>query len=1180
MFERLVRPVMAVTIITLAAGGVATTDFARAQEGPSEQTAQHARAIDIARGHVERHLDALGLVPGDIDELTVSDVYATRHTGVTHVYLLQRHEGIAVHNGLINLNVLADGEVLHAGSRAVEGLDRRRLAVEPRVAPLQAVEAAARASGMSIDEPIRMLEQSANASRQSVFSEAGIALEPMKARLVYFSDAKERLRLAWQVEIYERSAQHYWLSFVDALTGDVIERRDQVVHDRWDKGHGAASAPHSASAERGPAPARFARAGTASTEDGSGYRVYELPKGNPDDGGRTLVGEPAHAPASPFGWHDTDGVEGAEFTITRGNNVHAYQDRNNSNSSSGDEPDGGSELAFDFPLDLGDDPVDYIDAAVTNLFYWNNVHHDLSYVRGFDEAAGNFQVSNYGNDGAGDDPVRAEAQDGAGVNNANFMTPADGSPPRMQMFTWDLTTPGRDGDLDAGIILHEYAHGISNRQTGGPSQAYCLGNAEQAGEGWSDWHTLVYTAKPEQSATTNRGVGTYVLGESPDGVGIRAYPYNTDMGVDPRTYADTQSASVPHGVGSIWTAMLWEVYWNLVDEHDFNPDFYADWDQGGNLLAMQLVNDGLKMQPCSPGFVDARDAILAADQALTGGANQCLIWEGFAKRGLGFSASQGDSDSNADNSEAFDLPAACQFGQVSPPAQAACAGDPVDFEISLGSAWTAPVDLSVSGHPGTAAFSENPVDAPGASTLTIEDTAEAAAGAYDPVAEATDGSATEQFQLALDLFDQPPAAASPEAPADGADDVVFRPTLSWTPAADSVDYLVEVATDDAFANVVYSAQVEATSHELALELAADTEHFWRVQALNPCGAASASSTNSFTTAATSLVCGATMDFESGIPGDWTVTDDSPGGDGITWVTTADEECGIDNSTGASGTAACADSDYPGSANSPAYDTSLVTPPIDLSGVDSATLDVSTYFRYYDDSQFNIEVWNGSDWDVAWTVDSDSQTDVDVDLDAYTGADNVEVRFRYVGDGWDYYAQVDDVALSCSGSVSHEVTAAVGGGQGDITPASQVVEQGEAAGFSVTPDAGWSVDSVTGDTCTPVDAGGGSWTAENIDEACSVTATFQANQYSVTPSAGSGGEISPSSPQSVDHGDSLQFSVTPDPGYAIESVGGSCGGTLADEVFTTAAVEGECSVDAVFEVIVDGVFEDAFEAQAP
>ena len=51
------------------------------------------------------------------------------------------------------------------------------------------------------------------------------------------------------------------------------------------------------------------------------YNVFAIPKENPDDGPRTLEVDPAVAPASPFGWHDTNGIAGAEFTITRGNNV-------------------------------------------------------------------------------------------------------------------------------------------------------------------------------------------------------------------------------------------------------------------------------------------------------------------------------------------------------------------------------------------------------------------------------------------------------------------------------------------------------------------------------------------------------------------------------------------------------------------------------------------------------------------------------------------------------------------------------------------------------------------------------------------------------------------------------------------------------------------------------------------
>ena len=144
------------------------------------------------------------------------------------------------------------------------------------------------------------------------------------------------------------------------------------------------------------------------------------------------------------------------------------------------------------------------------------------------------------------------------------------------------------------------------------------------------------------------------------------------MAVNPATYDSIKTAAVPHGVGYVWSTMLWEVYWNLVDAHGYNPDVYGHWSTGGNNLAIQLVMDGMKLQKCSPGFVDGRNAILLADQVLTGGANQCRIWKGFAKRGLGASAVQGTSGSVTDGTQAFDVPAACQAGiSVDPPSMTA-----------------------------------------------------------------------------------------------------------------------------------------------------------------------------------------------------------------------------------------------------------------------------------------------------------------------------------------------------------------------------------------------------------------------------------------------------------------------------------------------------------------------------
>jgi uncharacterized repeat protein (TIGR01451 family) len=123
------------------------------------------------------------------------------------------------------------------------------------------------------------------------------------------------------------------------------------------------------------------------------------------------------------------------------------------------------------------------------------------------------------------------------------------------------------------------------------------------------------------------------------------------MNVNPHTYADITTEAIPHGVGSVWCAMIWDLYWNLIDEYGYDEDKYLG--TKGNNIATQLVIDGLKLQACNPSFIDSRDGILAADMANYGGANQCLIWETFARRGLGVDAAAGGTES-------FDVPESCK----------------------------------------------------------------------------------------------------------------------------------------------------------------------------------------------------------------------------------------------------------------------------------------------------------------------------------------------------------------------------------------------------------------------------------------------------------------------------------------------------------------------------------------
>ncbi|MCS3867254.1 hypothetical protein J3D55_000170 [Chryseobacterium ginsenosidimutans] len=230
------------------------------------------------------------------------------------------------------------------------------------------------------------------------------------------------------------------------------------------------------------------------------------------------------------------------------------------------------------------------------------------------------------------------------------------------------TTLGTDfngfkhSSLDNGVIAHEYGHGISNRLTGqGYSCLSTTNSTEQMGEGWSDFFALMLTARPGDTSGLARGMATYVAEQPTTGNGIRPTKYSPDFAVNNYTYANTNTmVGDPHSIGFVWASMLWDLTWKYVEKYGYNNDVLAN-PNSGNAKILQLVMDGLKLQVCSPSFIDGRDAIIQADQVKTGGADKCMIWKAFAKRGLGVTASTGSKTVGTDQVENFTYPAECDI---------------------------------------------------------------------------------------------------------------------------------------------------------------------------------------------------------------------------------------------------------------------------------------------------------------------------------------------------------------------------------------------------------------------------------------------------------------------------------------------------------------------------------------
>ncbi len=173
------------------------------------------------------------------------------------------------------------------------------------------------------------------------------------------------------------------------------------------------------------------------------------------------------------------------------------------------------------------------------------------------------------------------------------------------------------------------------------------------------------------------------------------------------------------------------------------------------------------------------------------------------------------------------------------------------IEVLQFQGFSEPVTLAASGEPAgtTASFDVNPVIPPGSSTLTISGTGAAAVGSYAiQVTGTSDPSGiVRDTTVTLNLFDQAPDAPILTSPPDGAVDVDLLPTLQWAAAAQGTSYDVEVATDPAFSNIVFSDSTTNTSLTLTSPLDPVTTYFWRVRSSNVCGTGTDSVTFSFTT---------------------------------------------------------------------------------------------------------------------------------------------------------------------------------------------------------------------------------------------------------------------------------------------------------------------------------------------
>ena len=140
--------------------------------------------------------------------------------------------------------------------------------------------------------------------------------------------------------------------------------------------------------------------------------------------------------------------------------------------------------------------------------------------------------------------------------------------------------------------------------------------------------------------------------------------------------------------------------------------------------------------------------------------------------------------------------------------------------------------------------------------------------------------------------------------------------------------------------------------------------------------------------------------------------------------------------------------------------------------------------------------------------------------------------------------------------------------GTVYPSgSQSVEQGSDFTFTVTPDACYTIGSVTVNGVAVVLDANNSYTIENVTTEQTVNVTFSQITYIITASAGNGGTITPSGDVNVNCGENKTFAIAASEGYQIADVvvDNESVGAVESYTFNDVTANGH-SISATFEVI--------------
>ena len=168
------------------------------------------------------------LIKTDVSDWIITDEHISSTSGVHHIYIRQRFQGIEIFKANASYHFLPNGQLFKQSSHFIANINQKVQTSLNTISAKTAIETIAK----KMDYSIGNLELITNnlIDHEQIWSDGGISRRNIPSKQIYVLDEQDQLILSWDISIYEKNAPNWWSFKVDAATGEILAQNNWVIN--------------------------------------------------------------------------------------------------------------------------------------------------------------------------------------------------------------------------------------------------------------------------------------------------------------------------------------------------------------------------------------------------------------------------------------------------------------------------------------------------------------------------------------------------------------------------------------------------------------------------------------------------------------------------------------------------------------------------------------------------------------------------------------------------------------------------------------------------------------------------------------------------------------------------------------------------------------------------------------